>query len=97
MATRKKAVLLSAAIVSAVLVPVARADDHDDRRPGPNGLPWFVVADSLRTTTYDGISDDLLTAGLGKTGLAGPAPAIAKKERSGRTLPVERNQVNKST
>ncbi|MCX4172790.1 D-(-)-3-hydroxybutyrate oligomer hydrolase [Paraburkholderia madseniana] len=77
MATRKKAMLLSAAIVSAVLVPVARADDHEDRRPGPNGLPWFVVADSLRTTTYDGISDDLLTAGLGKTGLAGPAPAIA--------------------
>ncbi|SOE98217.1 3HB-oligomer hydrolase (3HBOH) [Burkholderia sp. OK233] len=76
-ATRSKAVLLAAAIVSAVLVPVARADDHDSGRPGPNGLPWFVVADSLRTTAYDGVSDDLLTAGLGKTGLAGPAPAIA--------------------
>ncbi|NPT59908.1 D-(-)-3-hydroxybutyrate oligomer hydrolase [Paraburkholderia elongata] len=76
-ATWNKVVLLSAAIVSAVLVPVARADDHDGGRPGPNGLPWFVVADSLRTTIYDGVSDDLLTAGLGKTGLAGPAPAIA--------------------
>ncbi|MFL9966150.1 D-(-)-3-hydroxybutyrate oligomer hydrolase [Paraburkholderia sediminicola] len=76
-ATRSKAALLGAALVSAVLVPVARADDHDGGRPGPNGLPSFVVADSLRTTTYDGVSDDLLTAGLGKTGLAGQAPAIA--------------------
>jgi hydroxybutyrate-dimer hydrolase len=75
-ATRVKPMLLGAALVSAVLVPVARADDHDGRRPGPNGLPSFVVADSLRTTTYDGVSDDLLTAGLGKTGLAGAAPTI---------------------
>ena len=29
------------------------------------------------STTYDGVSDDLLTAGLGKTGLGGAAPAIA--------------------
>ena len=28
-------------------------------------------------TEYDGVSDDLLTAGLGKTGLAGAAPAVA--------------------
>jgi hydroxybutyrate-dimer hydrolase len=30
-----------------------------------------------RCTDYDGISDDLLTAGLGKSGLAGGAPAVA--------------------
>ncbi|TDN63812.1 D-(-)-3-hydroxybutyrate oligomer hydrolase [Paraburkholderia sp. BL10I2N1] len=76
-ATRRAAVLLSAALVGAVLVPGAWADDHDGGRPALNRLPSFVVASSLRTTTYDGVSDDLLTAGLGKTGLAGAAPAIA--------------------
>ncbi|OGB22406.1 MAG: D-(-)-3-hydroxybutyrate oligomer hydrolase [Burkholderiales bacterium RIFCSPLOWO2_02_FULL_57_36] len=39
------------------------------------GKPAFLGEISLRTT--DGVSDDLLTAGLGKTGLAGPSPAIA--------------------
>src|SRR5258708_22337387 len=34
-----------------------------------NTLPGFVSG-SVRTTTYDGNSDDLLTAGLGRTGLA---------------------------
>ena len=29
------------------------------------------------TASYDGITDDLLTAGLGKTGLGGAAPAVA--------------------
>ncbi|MES2297320.1 MAG: 3-hydroxybutyrate oligomer hydrolase family protein [Pseudomonadota bacterium] len=32
---------------------------------------------TVSTINYDGISDDLLTAGLGKTGLAGAAPAFA--------------------
>ena len=72
-ATRRGAVLLSAAIVGAVLVPGAWADDHDGGRSALNRLPSFVVASSLRTTTYDGVSDDLLTAGLGKTGLASAA------------------------
>jgi hydroxybutyrate-dimer hydrolase len=31
----------------------------------------------VRCTDYDGVTDDLLTAGLGKSGLAGAAPAIA--------------------
>lgn len=34
-----------------------------------NRLPDFVVAGSVRSTSYDGASDDLLTAGLGKSGL----------------------------
>ena len=34
-----------------------------------NRLPDFVVAGSVRSTSYDGSSDDLLTAGLGKSGL----------------------------
>jgi hydroxybutyrate-dimer hydrolase len=37
--------------------------------------PAFIA--SFTTTTYDGNQDDLLTAGLGKTGLGGAAPAFA--------------------
>ena len=32
---------------------------------------------AVTKTSYDGASDDLLTAGLGKTGLAGAAPVAA--------------------
>lgn len=43
-----------------------------------NLMPENVWADSYTTQTYDGNSDDLLTAGLGKTGLAAAtAPAYA--------------------
>ncbi|MGZ2743875.1 D-(-)-3-hydroxybutyrate oligomer hydrolase [Burkholderia stagnalis] len=46
-----------------------------------NRLPDFV-AGSVRTTAYDGTSDDLLTAGLGKTGLASAAaPGFANPSR----------------
>lgn len=41
----------------------------------PNKPPAGVTAASA--ITYDGVSDDLLTAGLGKTGLAGARPAVA--------------------
>ncbi|WP_213303884.1 D-(-)-3-hydroxybutyrate oligomer hydrolase [Paraburkholderia sacchari] len=85
-AVRHKFTLLGAALAltGAALVPIARADNPaGERDVGNNGhaalnrLPSFVVAGSLRTTSYDGVSDDLLTAGLGKTGLAGAAPSIA--------------------
>ena len=36
-----------------------------------------AVPGALVTTTYDGTSNDLLTGGLGKSGLAGAAPAFA--------------------
>jgi hydroxybutyrate-dimer hydrolase len=42
-----------------------------------NQLPPSIRASTVSTTAYDGNSDDLLTAGLGKTGLAGAAPAPA--------------------
>lgn len=70
------ALLASAALAALSLLSTAHADDRNGRRD-VDRLPSFVVADSLRVTTYDGVSDDLLTGGLGKTGLAGPAPAIA--------------------
>ncbi|WP_323121747.1 D-(-)-3-hydroxybutyrate oligomer hydrolase [Burkholderia alba] len=54
---------------------------NGDDGASTNALPAFV-AGSVRTTAYDGISDDLLTAGLGKTGLASATrPAFANPAR----------------
>ncbi|MBR0566840.1 D-(-)-3-hydroxybutyrate oligomer hydrolase [Azoarcus sp. L1K30] len=39
----------------------------------PNRLPEFIRG-TVQMHTYDGLTDDLLTAGLGKSGLAGAAP-----------------------
>ncbi|MGN6668275.1 MAG: D-(-)-3-hydroxybutyrate oligomer hydrolase [Trinickia sp.] len=77
LAVRRAALWSGAAIAGAFFFSTAHADDRQDAQSGLNRLPSFIVASSLRTTTYDGVSDDLLTAGLGKTGLAGPAPTIA--------------------
>jgi hydroxybutyrate-dimer hydrolase len=41
-----------------------------------NLRPDFIVS-QIRQTPYDGGTDDLLTAGLGKSGLQGAAPAVA--------------------
>ncbi len=41
-----------------------------------NRLPKFIAGD-VRVTAYDGSSDDLLTAGLGQTGIAGAPPPYA--------------------
>ena len=55
------------------------AQANDELRVGmantPNVKPAFVG--TVHTKCYDGVSDDLLTAGLGKTGLAGAAPGFA--------------------
>ncbi len=40
-----------------------------------NELP--ILVGEIKSTSYDGISDDLLTAGLGKSGLGGAAPAFS--------------------
>jgi len=57
---------IRAALALASLVPLV-ALAVDDR-------PGFLKGPIL-SATYDGITDDLLTAGLGKTGLAGACPA----------------------
>ena len=43
-----------------------------------NQLPAYLG--SITQADYDGKSNDLLTAGLGKTGLAAAAPAYANAE-----------------
>jgi hydroxybutyrate-dimer hydrolase len=65
-------------LASALSTLSARADDQLNvgMANTPNTFPSFVVADSVRATYYNGTTDDLLTAGLGKTGLAGAAPVV---------------------
>ncbi|WP_139826071.1 3-hydroxybutyrate oligomer hydrolase family protein [Derxia lacustris] len=48
-------------------------DNNDD--PALNSKPSWLG--SVTSTSYDGNTDDLLTAGLGKDGLAGAAPGYA--------------------
>ena len=43
----------------------------------PNNYPSFLVAGSDRVAYYNGTADDLLTAGLGKTGLTLAAPVVS--------------------
>ena len=47
--------------------------DGENNSSQTNSLPSFISG-SVRTQTFDGSSDDLLTAGLGKTGLASATP-----------------------
>jgi hydroxybutyrate-dimer hydrolase len=68
------------AVLAAMSLAACHGGGDDDSSSGsaPNNLPSFV-AGSVNTQTYDGASDDLLTAGLGKTGLASATPpGIAK-------------------
>ncbi|TCW86499.1 D-(-)-3-hydroxybutyrate oligomer hydrolase [Burkholderia sp. SRS-46] len=56
-----------AAVVTVLGACNGNVTDNGNRQPD-------FVAGSVRTTAYDGTSDDLLTAGLGKTGLASATP-----------------------
>ena len=70
----KTSVKVSAAFIgAAVLVACGGTDTISG--PLANSKPAFLKA--VTQTSYDGVSDDLLTAGLGKTGLAGLLPAFA--------------------
>jgi len=51
------------------------SNEHDDDPEDLNAKPGYLG--EISSKTYDGASDDLLTAGLGKSGLAGAAPAYA--------------------
>jgi len=53
------------ALAMAALGLAACHGDNDNNGSQTNSLPSFISG-SVRTQTYDGSSDDLLTAGLGK-------------------------------
>jgi hydroxybutyrate-dimer hydrolase len=76
----RTAALGSLAVLVAVTLAACHGGDDDNGGSSQptNTLPSFVSG-SVNTQTYDGVSDDLLTAGLGKTGLASAtAPSFAK-------------------
>ncbi|MGF1551873.1 MAG: 3-hydroxybutyrate oligomer hydrolase family protein [Paracoccaceae bacterium] len=70
--TRRAAATMGVA-AALLAIPVEAAAE---RRVPLHRLP-ADIGDIASWTRYDGVTDDLLTAGLGKTGLAGPAPAFA--------------------
>ena len=74
----RAAALGAFAVLAAATLAACHGGDDDNSSGQPtNTLPSFVSG-SVNTQTYDGTSDDLLTAGLGKTGLASAsAPGIA--------------------
>ena len=65
----------TAPVIAALVV--AACSSSNDVNPGePNVLPSYIRS-TILSASYDGVADDLLTAGLGKSGLAGAAPAVA--------------------
>jgi len=62
--------LLPAALLSCVTAAIAAGGQFNN---APNKLPPGV--NPVSAITYDGTSDDLLTAGLGRTGLGGSRPS----------------------
>ena len=66
---------LTVLAATALAAGPAAADGFGPRSPF-NELPHFVHGD-VRVTEFDGNADDLLTAGLGKSGLAGVLPPYA--------------------
>lgn len=72
---------LLAVTAAATLAACGGSNNPPPAAPPPppvavNVKPAFIAGD-LRETSYDGVTDDLLTGGLGKTGLLGAAPLYA--------------------
>jgi len=78
--------LLPAALLSLAATAAAAAGGQFDN--APNKLPAGVAP--VSAITYDGVTDDLLTAGLGTTGIGGarPAPIDATKAADLRKLAI---------
>jgi hydroxybutyrate-dimer hydrolase len=70
---KTRARLRCAGIVLAAALLAGCTDDGNE--PPPDAKPANVGA--ITKISYDGVSDDLLTAGLGRTGLGGTAPVPA--------------------
>jgi len=62
---------------SALLLGFFAGCSSTDVNPPPQNVLPQRITNVVGPTTYDGVTDDLLTAGLGKTGLAGAAPGFA--------------------
>ena len=72
----KKPVLSAFALMyTAASVYAQNLPSRDFARPPGNVLPDFVKS-AITHNTYDGVTNDLLTAGLGKSGLQGGLPPV---------------------
>ncbi|MDR6445393.1 hydroxybutyrate-dimer hydrolase [Paraburkholderia terricola] len=68
---------IATGVAAVIVLTACHSGDDDVKPPQANVLPSFIKS-AAKTQSYDGNADDLLTAGLGKTGLASAtAPAIA--------------------
>lgn len=89
--------LLICALIGSLSVGLTACGDDDD--DGPDGVRNFrpdVVSGNIQHTRYDGASNDLLTAGLGASGLASataptPADPINPTAEELRTLAIYNN------
>ncbi|WP_041376840.1 D-(-)-3-hydroxybutyrate oligomer hydrolase [Polaromonas naphthalenivorans] len=61
--------------LAAAVLALGACGGNSDPFESKNTKPAYLGAVAI--ASYDGASDDLLTAGLGKTGLGGTAPAVA--------------------
>ena len=66
---------LTLTALAAAVLALSACGGSSDPFESKNTKPAYLGA--VATTRYDGASDDLLTAGLGKTGLGAAAPAVA--------------------
>lgn len=68
--------IVAALAATASLVIMGNALAKDDSKDKHGKAPRFIVGDILHRS-YNGDTDDLLTAGLGHTGIGGAAPAVS--------------------
>ncbi len=67
--------LLERAALLALPLAIAACHHHNDNFGDENVKPDYIKG-TVVSTTYDGTSNDLLTAGLGKTGLGSATPPV---------------------
>ena len=65
---------LKLTVLAAAVLTLGACGGSDDPAESLNAKPVFLG--TVVTASYDGNADDLLTAGLGKTGLGGVAPVL---------------------
>jgi hydroxybutyrate-dimer hydrolase len=64
------------AMLAIAAAALSACSSSDEDQPTFNAKPGYIKG-AIVSTTYDGSTNDLLTAGLGKSGLQGAAPAPA--------------------
>jgi hydroxybutyrate-dimer hydrolase len=87
MRTSKTAIALAVAL----LLGACGGDDDDDEPEVLNQKPAYLG--TVATASYDGTSDDLLTAGLGASGLAAAAPPAYNDPANPTARELRRNAI----